>query len=89
MSMTEYRYDPVTGQAKEREIDGIELAFRNASFREQVDTFNMQREVIATLTESEANQQRYILTLEARLGACESATRELLAQNQTFQRRGW
>jgi hypothetical protein len=89
MTMTEYRYDPSTGGSTEREIDSVELAFRNASWREQVDTFNMQRSLIATLTESDANQQRYIIALEARLGACESANRELLSQLQGFERRGW
>jgi len=89
MSMTEYRYNPSTGRTKEREIDSVELAFRAASFREQVDTFNMQREVIATLTASEANLIRSNTTLNARLASCEEANRELLAQLQQIQRRGF
>jgi hypothetical protein len=80
MTLTEHRYDPATGRSAEREIDGVELAFRNASWREQLDTFNMQRSLIATLSESEANLTRYVVSLEARLRSCEKANLELLSQ---------
>jgi hypothetical protein len=80
MTTTEYRYDPATGQSTERAIDGVELAFRNASWREQLDTFNMQRSLIATLEQSVANLTRYVVSLEARLRSCEEANRELLSQ---------
>lgn len=73
---TEVRYDPSTGGTTEREIDGVELAFRLASFREQVDIFNMQRELIRTLEQSEANLIRANTTLEARLRNCYQQYRE-------------